>query len=67
MTKEEFNQTSFGAGDKAIYQGEEYPIASVDFEEQLIGLVGVVSGADEDHISWVRCENCEVLSAVTQK
>lgn len=61
MTIQEFKNNGFRAGDRAIYQKKIYPIASVDFEEQLIGLVGVVEGSEE--ISWVRCENIEYLKA----
>lgn len=52
MTQEEFRKTIFSAKDKVEYQGIEYPLGSVDFEECLIGLL-----IGEDHISWVRCEN----------
>ena len=62
MTIEEFNAQRFGAGDRAIYNGKIYDVASCDFEEQLIGLVGVVEGSEE--ISWVRCENVEYISAI---
>lgn len=40
MTIEEFNNTRFGSGDRVICKnGKDYPIASVDFEERLIGLL----------------------------
>jgi hypothetical protein len=57
MTVEEFNKTKFGKGDKAVYKNETYSIAALDFEEKLIGLHDVCLGADEDDITWVRCEN----------
>lgn len=53
MTQEEFNNTQFGKGDKVIYHGEEFLLASVDFEEKLLGFK--VDGAD--CYSWARCEN----------
>ena len=61
MTIPEFNKTAFGCGDKAIYHDTEYQIASVDFEEQLIGLLIPISGAERLEISWVRCENIKHL------
>ena len=61
MTIQEFNETSFGKGDKAIYKNETYPIATVDFQESLIGLHGVCLGAEEDDITWVRCENVKFV------
>ena len=61
MTTEEFNSTSFGAGDRAIYKGIVADVASVDFEEQLIGLHLKISGGDPFDISWVRCENVEFI------
>lgn len=65
MTKEEFNNQGFGAGDKAKYNkdGNIYDVASVDFGEQLIGLLMNISGGEPDGISWVRCENVDYISA----
>ncbi len=60
MTIDEFNNTRFGAGDKVIYDGKEYPITSVDFEEMLIGL-----NMESDNLidcEWKRCENCILIS-----
>lgn len=54
MTNAEFNSTSFGKGDTAIYKGTEYLIASVDFEESLIGLLIPISGMEENEITWVK-------------
>ncbi len=59
MTFEEFNNTNWGAGMFALYQGTKYPIVSCDFEEKLVALEGIVQGSDEP--SWVRCENIELL------
>lgn len=62
MTKKEFNNTSFGKGDTAVYNGKEYPVGSVDFEEQLIGLVMEIEGGDNpEERTWVRCENVEFI------
>lgn len=64
MTINEFNSASFGNGDRAIYDGTEYPIASVDFKEALVGLIMEISGGDPDEITWVRCENIVHLSPI---
>lgn len=60
MTITEFNKTGFGAGDKAEYDGKVYDIASIDFKEQLIGLIGITQGSEE--IEWVRCENVRFIA-----
>ncbi len=61
MTIEQFNSHPFGFGDQANYKdGNIYQIASVDFEEQLVGLYMNISGGKPDDISWVRCENIEI-------
>lgn len=58
MTIEEFNQTGWKMNMTARYHGygETYPVISVDFGEQLIGLKGA-GGEDESEIYWARCEN----------
>lgn len=59
MTIEEFNDQRWGSKMQCIYNANVRKIASVDFEEKLIGLEPMPnSGADEDDIDWVRCENC---------
>ncbi len=64
MTIDDFNNTSFGAGDRAYYSkdGNTYPIATVDFQEQLIGLIMRISGGDPDDVTWVRCESVVHIS-----
>jgi len=57
MTIQEFNNTSFGNKDKAIYNGKEYDISSVDFVEALVGIKENIPGAEPDEVSWKRCEN----------
>ena len=54
MTREEFNHHSFGSGQSFIYKGESFPLASVDFEE---GLIGLDTYDDINDCKWVRCEN----------
>jgi len=67
MTSKEFDETKFSAGQKVNYKGrwnneyKEYPIASIDFEEQLFGLLILTEDGDHNEISWVRCENCNIL------
>ncbi len=61
MTVEEFLNTGFRSGDNANYKGKEYPIAQVDFEECLIGLLMEIPGGDPDDVSWVRCENITLV------
>lgn len=58
MTIEEFNNTGWSGGMTAQYHhdGKNYPVASCDFAEQLVGLKGIVQN-EPDEISWVRCEN----------
>jgi hypothetical protein len=67
MTIQEFKNTGFYKGIKAVYKGESHLVYSVDFEECLLGLV---RGDDikkyhmgiED-MNWVRCENCTLLNS----
>ena len=59
MTIEEFNQTSFCAGDKFKNHGEWYNLASVNFDEALVAYD--ISEEDDEYmqLSWLRCENIE--------
>ncbi len=63
MTQQEFLSTSFGKGDEAIYKKKSYRIKSVDFEEMLIGIIGLFDESDEDDVTWLRCENIEYVPA----
>lgn len=58
-----FMNSRFGGGDRAVYKGKEYPIASVDFEEQLIAIPSPYEGCNEGELQWVRCENVEIKHA----
>jgi hypothetical protein len=63
MSIEDFDKTRWGAGMKVTYHGKERDIASVDFQEKLIGLVedNEIGDPDEESsLDWVRCENCEL-------
>lgn len=60
MTITEFNNQSWGAFTTVIYKGRERRVISVDFAEGLVGIDEEISGADEDEISWKRCENVEI-------
>ena len=52
MTFEEFDKTGWTGNMKCIFQDEEYGIATVDFEERLVGIYEMISGAEsEDDIS----------------
>ncbi len=57
MTIEEFNIMTFVTEMKARYKEDTFEIVSVDFEEKLIGL----DMTGDDIISWVRCENVEIV------
>jgi hypothetical protein len=57
MTQEEFNNTSFGKGDKVRYKGSEYDILELNFEENLIGIFYW----DSDPVTWVTCESCTYI------
>ena len=60
MTREEFNNYSFGGGMEISYKGNVYPLVSVDFEE---GLIGYDMGGDSDNdVCWARCENIVILN-----
>lgn len=63
MTIEEFDKIGWTGNMKCIFQDEEYGIATVDFEERLVGIYEMISGAEsEDDISWKRCENIEIIN-----
>lgn len=60
MTQDAFNNTRFGFGMTATYNGKTYPIASVDFEEMLIGITGEIEDSEsDDTVTWKRCENID--------
>lgn len=62
MTIEQFNNTGFTGQMNCRYDGYIYAIASVDFEEKLIGIYESIEGAESrEDISWKRCENIEIL------
>jgi len=58
MTIEEFNNMSWGAGGKVIYDCNECDVISVNFAEALLG---IDEFDDIDNLSWVRCENIEII------
>jgi hypothetical protein len=62
MTIEEFDKTGFTGQMKCRYKLQEYDVATVDFEERLIGIYEMISGAEsEEDISWKRCENITLI------
>lgn len=58
MTIEDFDSMKFRAGMKALINGKEKDIVSVDFEQRLIGLE--IEG-DDENIDWVRIDNLELV------
>jgi hypothetical protein len=62
MKIEEFDNTEFGKGLKGLYKGQAYLIKSIDFEERLVGLLLEDNEEGDDYeLSWVRCENIELI------
>lgn len=70
MTIEEFDNIGFTAKSQAVYKGDRYDIACVNFEEKLIGFEDIIDKVfDEEEeeeeelavINWVRCENCKMI------
>ena len=63
MTLDQFDKTGFRGQMKCLYDDKEYGIATVDFEERLIGIYEMIEGAEiEDEISWKRCENITIIN-----
>ena len=62
MSIEEFDKTSWRGGDAVFFDGEIFPVASVDFDEKLIGIIREIEN-DPDQITWKRCENCDKVEA----
>lgn len=65
MTIEEFNKQRWGCGMVARYHqdGNEYQVASCDFEEKLVGLADVIQGSGD--LTWVRCENVSITRGIS--
>lgn len=59
MTIEEFNQTSFRAGDKFKYHGEWHYLASVNFDEALLAYDESDEDGEDMQFVWLRCESIE--------
>ncbi len=57
MTIEEFDKTKFDAGMSFMIKGRMHDIASVNFDQKLIG---VENYSDPEEIDWYRCENIEL-------
>jgi len=55
MEKDQFDKQVWKSGMKAKYHGGEFEIATVNFEEQLVGLW------DKEEVNWVRCENIDLI------
>lgn len=61
MTQEQFDKQKWGVDMKCVYDERIRDIVSVDFEERLIGLRPETIFDKGDDISWVRCENVELI------
>jgi hypothetical protein len=63
MSIEELNNTKFNQGDRVIYKGVTYPVVVIEFDESLIGIPfdPRIKVEVADQITWVRCENCELI------
>lgn len=59
MNIEEFDNTQWKPGMRAMYKGNKHNIVACEFNEGLVALEGVASGSDEP--SWVRCESIELV------
>lgn len=55
MTIKEFDEKKWFCGDRCVYQGKTYDVASVDFIEKLVGF-----DHGGENLSWVRCENVTI-------
>jgi len=60
MTIQEFDNFSWTGNTFVLYHDryevKKYEVASVNFQEKLIGLL------DDENINWVRCENVEIIN-----
>lgn len=59
MTIEEFNQTSFCAGDRFKYHGEWHNVASLNLDEALVAYDTSEDDDEDMQLSWLRCESIE--------
>jgi hypothetical protein len=57
MTQDQFNNTFFTKRHRIKYDGQIYPLAGVDFKEQLLAY----HEEGNNDLTWVRCENVELL------
>jgi hypothetical protein len=57
MSREEFKRMKFSGQMEGRFNGELYPLAQVDFEEDLIGIIEPHS----EDIQWKRCESITEL------
>ena len=62
MTKEEFDNTGWGADMWCIYKGASYHVVIVNFEEALLGLDDGSGGDEIDDLTWVRCESVSLTN-----
>jgi hypothetical protein len=62
MTQNEFNTMQHHANTFVMYQGKQHYVISVDFREQLFGLVEEKEAVPKDEWLWVRCENVTLIN-----
>ena len=66
MKREQFAKQGFTSNMYTTYKGHEYWVASVNFDEDLIGLANDKNN-DNDDLLWVRCESIDELRVGKQK
>ena len=59
MTIEQFDLTGFTGNQKVEYDGKQYDLYSVDFQEKLLA---INYWNDENDLKWVRCENVKLFN-----
>lgn len=59
MTLDEFDSRKWVNGMTCMHDGRYRKIASVDFQEKLIGLKNM---DETDMVDWVRCENVTAVA-----
>jgi len=60
MNVEAFDSVKWTGQMRVEYKNKIYDVASVDFEERLIGISGYCDGGDESDVQWIRCENAVI-------
>jgi hypothetical protein len=61
MTRDQFNNMPHHANMFVMYEEQKYYVISVDFKEQLFGLVEEKAAIPKDEWFWVRCESITLI------